>query len=146
MVETRGRGRCSYHERGSGIGSSSRQSKRTSRRSRGARSEKRARADAQAASSSAGDGVAELMGMLNDIFELVLEIVESYGGDVVQFSGDALTILWRCAESDDDKGLAGGEAQAVILASACAALIFTSSLAIASSAFACPSEALAASA
>ena len=52
---------------------------------------------------------------------MLIDLVESYGGDVVQFSGDALTILWRCAESDDDKGLAGGEAQAVILASACAA-------------------------
>ena len=52
---------------------------------------------------------------------MLIDLVESYGGDVVQFSGDALTILWRCAETDDDKGLAGGEAQAVILASACAA-------------------------
>ncbi|KAK7242877.1 adenylate and guanylate cyclase, partial [Aureococcus anophagefferens] len=39
------------------------------------------------------DGAERLTGILNDFFGVLIDLVESYGGDVVQFSGDALTIL-----------------------------------------------------
>ena len=73
------------------------------------------------------DGAERLTGILNEFFGVLIELVDRHNGDVVQFSGDALTVLWRCAEgggeehsSSDSGGLAATEGEAVVLACACA--------------------------
>ena len=46
---------------------------------------------------------AERMGHeLNQTFTLILDVVNRYGGDVVQFSGDAVMAVWKLPEYDDN--------------------------------------------
>ena len=44
------------------------------------------------------DGAERLCEMLNRFFGHVLEVAERLGGDIVSFSGDAVTVLWECEE------------------------------------------------
>lgn len=41
------------------------------------------------------DGPEALSRCINGFFEKLLSVVKAYGGDVIKFSGDALTIIWR---------------------------------------------------
>ena len=62
--------------------------------------------------------------ILNEFFGVMIELVHAHGGDVVQFSGDALTVLWRVrSETTSDAADAdapASEEEAVRLAAACA--------------------------
>ena len=40
------------------------------------------------------DGTEKLTGILNRFFGQLIAVVESYGGDVVKFAGDALLAAW----------------------------------------------------
>ncbi len=42
-------------------------------------------------------GAEELTAILNQVFETLITTVESYGGHVVKFGGDALSLIWPCA-------------------------------------------------
>jgi class 3 adenylate cyclase len=54
------------------------------------------------------DGAEELCRILNNFLALLLRIVLHYGGDVIKFSGDAVTILWPAGdESEESLDLSG---------------------------------------
>ncbi len=42
------------------------------------------------------EGTEELTDVLNGYFEPTIELLQSYGGDVVHFGGDALTVVFPC--------------------------------------------------
>ncbi len=48
-----------------------------------------------ASSSSSSAGIEELSTILNSYFSQMIRIVESYGGDVIKFAGDALLIAFK---------------------------------------------------
>jgi len=50
-------------------------------------------------------GAEEIGSYLNGFFGSLIEIVSSYGGDILKFSGDALTILWPVRTEDPDSDL-----------------------------------------
>ena len=59
----------------------------------------------------------ELLGkILNDFFDPLLRMVDRWGGDVIKFSGDALTIIWPIC---DIENASTGMDDAVCRASAC---------------------------
>ena len=64
---------------------------------------------------------AELLNQyMNSFFERLIEQVAAYGGDVVKFAGDALQVVWRMPEGQEDE--TDAEAQLgslVLLASRC---------------------------
>jgi len=77
------------------------------------------------------DGVERLTSTLNAFFGVLIDIVHDHGGDIVQFSGDALTVLWICGEACgrcERANCGGGDiapvlktvADAAALAAACA--------------------------
>ena len=41
-------------------------------------------------------GAEELTAILNDVFEAIIATIESHGGLVVKFGGDALSLIWPC--------------------------------------------------
>ncbi|HXV99168.1 MAG TPA: adenylate/guanylate cyclase domain-containing protein, partial [Anaerolineae bacterium] len=41
-------------------------------------------------------GAEELTAILNQVFEALITTVESHGGQVVKFGGDALSLIWPC--------------------------------------------------
>ena len=43
-------------------------------------------------------GAEELTSILNRVFEALISAVETYGGQVVKFGGDALSIMWPCPQ------------------------------------------------
>ncbi len=45
-------------------------------------------------------GAEELTAVLNQVFEALITAVESHGGRVVKFGGDALSLTWPCAPED----------------------------------------------
>jgi len=45
-------------------------------------------------------GAEELTAILNRVFEALITTVESHGGQVVKFGGDALSLIWPCAAAD----------------------------------------------
>ena len=47
-------------------------------------------------------GAEELTAILNQVFETLITTIESYGGQVVKFGGDALSLIWPC-EPDEAK-------------------------------------------
>ena len=47
------------------------------------------------------DGSNGMAEHLNNFFALLLDVIEEYGGDVVQFSGDAVLAIWPCRSTDD---------------------------------------------
>jgi class 3 adenylate cyclase len=49
------------------------------------------------------NGVEELTELLNDCFGELVELVGTYGGEVVKFAGDALVAIWPA--DDDDSGV-----------------------------------------
>lgn len=51
---------------------------------------------AEALASSGVRGAEELTAILNDVFETIITTVESHGGQVVKFGGDALSLIWPC--------------------------------------------------
>ncbi|CAJ1373022.1 unnamed protein product [Effrenium voratum] len=59
-------------------------------------------------------GAQELGGCLNGFFGALIDIITRHGGDVLKFSGDALTILWRVAPGDESD-----EARRAAVFSAC---------------------------
>ena len=44
------------------------------------------------------DGVERLTVTLNSFFAGLIDLAEGHGGDIVQFSGDALTVMWSLSE------------------------------------------------
>jgi len=56
------------------------------------------------------DGAEKLSQVLNVYFGYLIEIVQSYGGDVIKFSGDAVTILWPMADLNDADAAEAAEA------------------------------------
>ena len=46
-----------------------------------------------------GNGAEKLSRKLNFLLGLLINEVETYGGDVVKFSGDAVTVTWDCASA-----------------------------------------------
>ena len=81
------------------------------------------------------DGAETLTTILNEFFgvrdatslpkknmiptQVLIELIDDHGGDVVQFSGDALTVLWRVGAAGE-AGQSATLADAVALAAACA--------------------------
>jgi class 3 adenylate cyclase len=51
---------------------------------------------AEALASSGLRGAAELNAILNQVFESLITTIESHGGQVICFSGDALSLIWPC--------------------------------------------------
>jgi adenylate cyclase len=51
---------------------------------------------AEALAASGGRGAEELTAILNQVFEALITTVESYGGQVAKFGGDALSLVWPC--------------------------------------------------
>jgi class 3 adenylate cyclase len=51
---------------------------------------------AEALASSGLRGAEELNAILNQVFESLITTIESHGGQVVSFSGDALSLIWPC--------------------------------------------------
>lgn len=47
------------------------------------------------------DGVEELTQVLNAYFGKLIEVIQSHGGDVVKFAGDALLAFWPAADAAD---------------------------------------------
>ncbi len=45
-------------------------------------------------------GAEELTAILNQVFESLITTVESHGGQVVKFGGDALSVIWPCNPPD----------------------------------------------
>ena len=45
-------------------------------------------------------GAEELTAILNDVFETLITTIESHGGQVVKFGGDALSLIWPCEPED----------------------------------------------
>ncbi|KAL8452190.1 hypothetical protein Emed_001497 [Eimeria media] len=48
------------------------------------------------------NGAERLGGIINQFFDKIIHIVHFWGGDIIKFSGDALTIVWPV--DDDDEG------------------------------------------
>ncbi|KAL8273282.1 hypothetical protein Esti_002783 [Eimeria stiedai] len=48
------------------------------------------------------NGAERLGGIINQFFDRIIRIVHFWGGDIIKFSGDALTIVWPV--DDDDEG------------------------------------------
>eukprot|EP00797_Seminavis_robusta_P022824 Sro368_g127930.2 (2147) ;mRNA; r:15598-22595 len=79
--------------------------------------------------------VEQLSKTINAYFQLIVEHIEAFGGDVLKFAGDAVFVEWRSTRSsllatsphDPHDGMYGGEGlgdeKAVITAAACAARI-----------------------
>jgi class 3 adenylate cyclase len=61
-----------------------------------------------------GNGAEKLSRKLNFLLGLLINEVETYGGDVVKFSGDAVTVTWDCASA------VKGDYGAMLLACQCA--------------------------
>lgn len=40
--------------------------------------------------------------IINQFFDKIIRIVHFWGGDIIKFSGDALTIVWPVDDEDDD--------------------------------------------
>src|SRR5262245_45952276 len=57
-------------------------------------------------------GTEELTGLLNAYFGQLIELISSYGGEVVKFAGDALLALWPAAEAEDGSELGEATRQA----------------------------------
>ena len=51
---------------------------------------------AEVLASAGGRGAEELTAILNEVFETLITTVEFYGGQVVKFGGDALSLVWPC--------------------------------------------------
>src|ERR1044071_4368135 len=47
-------------------------------------------------------GVETLARILNDYFGQLIDLVYDYGGDVVKFGGDAITVVWPLPEPADE--------------------------------------------
>jgi len=81
--------------------------------------------------------VEKLSKTINNYFQLIVEHVEAFGGDILKFAGDAVFVEWKASSSKlldlniksdplDDNSFGGkglGAEKAVITASACAARI-----------------------
>ncbi|MCA9068254.1 MAG: adenylate/guanylate cyclase domain-containing protein, partial [Planctomycetaceae bacterium] len=63
-------------------------------------------------------GVEELTQTLNTYFGELIDIVISFGGDIVKFAGDALLAIWR-VENDDIAKTVHAAAQCGITAQQC---------------------------
>eukprot|EP00050_Salpingoeca_kvevrii_P015938 m.51303 g.51303 ORF g.51303 m.51303 type:complete len:1147 (-) comp6600_c1_seq2:545-3985(-) len=48
------------------------------------------------------NGAEELCSILNSFFSILVKIVHQFGGDIVKFAGDAVSIVWFIDESDHD--------------------------------------------
>ena len=48
------------------------------------------------------DGAESLTHVLNDFFGRLIDTVQSHGGDIVKFAGDAMTVLWRANADRSD--------------------------------------------
>jgi len=46
-------------------------------------------------------GAEDLTTILNEVFEGLITSVESHGGEVVKFGGDALSLIWPCSPASD---------------------------------------------
>ncbi|HET8788388.1 MAG TPA: hypothetical protein VFO47_06545, partial [Actinomycetes bacterium] len=58
-------------------------------------------------------GAEELRGLLDGVFQPLLELVAGTGGDVLKFAGDALLACWPAPAGDlAERGLAGATATA----------------------------------
>lgn len=40
--------------------------------------------------------------MINEFFRNLIEIVNFWGGDIIKFAGDAVTVVWGCDDPADD--------------------------------------------
>lgn len=45
------------------------------------------------------DGAEQLGNIINKFFKSLIEIVHYWGGDIIKFAGDALTIIWGCDDT-----------------------------------------------
>ncbi|MFN2188187.1 MAG: adenylate/guanylate cyclase domain-containing protein, partial [Candidatus Promineifilaceae bacterium] len=68
------------------------------------------------------EGVEELAAFLNQGFELLIQIVEEYGGEVTKFAGDALVAIWPVPQSMARVGIAARQrlSDHILLAAQCA--------------------------
>ena len=46
------------------------------------------------------EGIDALTTTINNMFSIILDHVESWGGDVVKFAGDAVIVIWECPSAD----------------------------------------------
>jgi len=55
---------------------------------------------AEALATNGPSGAEELNTILNQVFESLITTIESHGGQVVYFDGDALSLIWPCEPKD----------------------------------------------
>lgn len=74
------------------------------------------------------NGAEELTRIINNFFSRLLKVVDAFGGDVVKFSGDALSIVWFVDEEESERTegyVAPSLAVATMRACACAQELHT---------------------
>ncbi|KAL8431561.1 hypothetical protein Efla_000607 [Eimeria flavescens] len=49
------------------------------------------------------NGAERLGGIINQFFDKIIRIVHFWGGDIIKFSGDALTIVWPVDDDDEEQ-------------------------------------------
>eukprot|EP00438_Fugacium_kawagutii_P035977 Skav213291 [mRNA] locus=scaffold2480:170389:175154:- [translate_table: standard] len=64
-------------------------------------------------------GAEEIGSCLNGFFGALIDIITSYSGDVLKFSGDAVTILWKVDSPAGDEMQAKARQRAVLSACCC---------------------------
>ncbi len=47
------------------------------------------------------EGIDALTTTINNMFSIILDHVESWGGDVVKFAGDAVIVIWESPSAED---------------------------------------------
>ncbi|CAK9065813.1 Adenylate cyclase type 10 (Germ cell soluble adenylyl cyclase) (sAC) (Testicular soluble adenylyl cyclase), partial [Durusdinium trenchii] len=64
-------------------------------------------------------GAEEIGSCLNGFFGTLIDIITHYGGDVLKFSGDAVTILWKVLPGDSEETQEKARQRAVLSACSC---------------------------